>query len=60
MGYLLTGLGFFVGVHLVFPALRNIKRFPRHPMLWGLVLWSAHLAVRGDLAAISLFGGLVV
>jgi uncharacterized membrane protein len=31
----------------------------RHPMLWGLVLWSlAHLLVNGDLAALLLFGGL--
>ena len=37
----------------------NIKRFTRHPMLWGLVLWSmGHLAVKGDVAAIILFGGL--
>lgn len=35
----------------------NIKRVTRHPMLWGIVLWSvAHLAVNGDLASILLFG----
>ncbi len=31
----------------------------RHPMLWGLILWSvAHLLVNGDLASLLLFGGL--
>lgn len=36
----------------------NIKRFTRHPMLWGAVLWSAgHLLVRGDLKSLVLFGG---
>ena len=35
----------------------NIKRFTRHPMLWGIILWSvAHLAVNGDLASMLLFG----
>lgn len=39
----------------------NIKRFTRHPMLWGLVLWSiAHLLANGDKAALLLFGGLGV
>ena len=34
----------------------NIKRYTRHPMLWGVVLWSAaHLFVHGDLASIILF-----
>lgn len=37
----------------------NIKRVTRHPMLWGLVLWSlAHLAVKGHLAAMTLFGSM--
>lgn len=36
----------------------NIKRLTRHPMLWGVVLWSvAHLIARGDLAAVVLFAG---
>ena len=31
----------------------------RHPMLWGVVLWSvAHLLVNGDVASIVLFGGM--
>ena len=33
----------------------------RHPMLWGAVIWAvAHLLVNGDLAAIILFGGILV
>ncbi|MBW3567410.1 MAG: NnrU family protein [Proteobacteria bacterium] len=35
----------------------NIKRFTRHPMLWGTVLWAlAHLFANGDLRSILLFG----
>lgn len=35
----------------------NIKRFTRHPMLWGVCLWSAgHLLANGDLASVLLFG----
>jgi uncharacterized membrane protein len=35
----------------------NIKRFTRHPMLWGVALWSgAHLLANGDLASLLLFG----
>lgn len=31
----------------------------RHPMLWGLIIWSvAHLMVNGDLASVVMFGGL--
>lgn len=37
----------------------NIKRFTRHPMLWGVVLWSvAHLLTNGDQASLILFGSL--
>ena len=37
----------------------NVKRFTRHPMLWGVTLWAAgHLAANGDLASLILFGGL--
>lgn len=37
----------------------NIKRLTRHPMLWGLVLWSmGHLCANGDKASVVLFGGL--
>jgi len=36
----------------------NIKRYTRHPMLWGIALWSAaHCLANGDLASIILFGG---
>jgi uncharacterized membrane protein len=36
----------------------NIKRYTRHPMLWGIVLWAlSHLAANGDLASIALFTG---
>ena len=37
----------------------NTKRFTRHPMLWGISLWSVvHLFANGDLASLILFGGL--
>lgn len=33
----------------------------RHPQLWGVTIWAAaHLLVRGDLAAVLLFGTLLV
>lgn len=39
----------------------NIKRYTRHPMLWGVALWSgAHLFANGDLASILLFGSFFV
>ena len=35
----------------------NIQRFIRHPMLWGVTIWSgAHLLANGDLASLLLFG----
>ncbi len=35
----------------------NIKRFTRHPMLWGVVFWSgAHLLANGDLTSLVIFG----
>lgn len=35
----------------------NIKRVTRHPMLWGVFLWSlGHLCANGDLASVLLFG----
>jgi uncharacterized membrane protein len=37
----------------------NIKRYTRHPMLWGVTLWSAgHLLANGDRASLLLFGSL--
>ena len=51
---------------LMFPAIillgaadvrSNVKRFIRHPMLWGVTLWAcAHLLANGDLASLILFG----
>ena len=39
----------------------NIKRYARHPMLWGVLLWSAaHLLANGDRAALLLFGSFAV
>lgn len=36
----------------------NIKRFTRHPMLWGVFAWSlGHLLANGDMASLLLFGG---
>lgn len=35
----------------------NVKRFTRHPMLWGVTLFAgAHLTASGDLGAMVLFG----
>ena len=35
----------------------NLKRFTRHPMLWGVTIWAAvHLLANGDLASLILFG----
>lgn len=37
----------------------NVKRFTRHPMLWGLVTWAvAHLLANGDLAGVVFFASL--
>jgi len=39
----------------------NIKRFTRHPMLWGITLWSVgHLMVNGDKGSIMLFGSFLI
>ena len=38
-----------------------VTRWVRHPQLWAVRLWAiAHLLVKGDLAALILFGGLFV
>ncbi len=38
----------------------NAKRYVRHPMLLGTVVWAAaHLLVNGDLASLILFGGML-
>lgn len=66
--YVLPGWGWHVnnGAMLVALFLVDIGRVKgvvrskiRHPMLWGVVLWSvAHLLVNGDTASLVLFGGL--
>ncbi len=39
----------------------NLKRYTRHPMLWGVTLWAiAHLLNNGDQASILLFGGFLL
>ena len=39
----------------------NVKRFTRHPMLWGIALWSGvHLTANGDLAEVLLFGAFFI
>ena len=41
------------------PEQPGVLAVTRHPMLWGLTLWSAaHLIVNGDIAHVLLFGGL--
>ena len=36
----------------------NLRRFIRHPFLWGVTLWAlSHLLVNGDLGSLILFGG---
>jgi len=36
---------------------KDVKRWTRHPMLWGIFLWSlAHLFANGDQASVMLFG----
>ena len=56
VAYLLVMLAF-----ILFPASHmptNIRRFTRHPMLWGIVIWgTAHLLMNGDQASVVLFGG---
>lgn len=37
----------------------NLKRFIRHPFLWGFTLWAlSHLLVSRDLGSVILFGGI--
>lgn len=49
-------LGFIISNAMYMPS--NIKRFTRHPMLWGLLFWSlGHLVTNGDLSSLILFGG---
>lgn len=48
-----VALTLFVGAYI--PS--NLKRFTRHPMLWGVAIWAVvHLLANGDLASLILFG----
>ena len=39
----------------------NLKRFLRHPMLTGVIVWAiAHLLANGDSRSVVLFGGLAI
>lgn len=39
----------------------NLKRFTRHPMLWGVTIWATvHLLANGDLGSIVLFCSFLV
>jgi uncharacterized membrane protein len=51
----LLAVAFIMLAALFIPS--NINRFTRHPMLWGIALWSAgHLLANGDLASVLTFG----
>ena len=40
---------------------RGILRVTRHPVMWGIALWSAaHVLARGDAASLLFFGGFLV
>jgi uncharacterized membrane protein len=42
-------------------AIRGMLRITRHPFLWGVAIWAAgHLLVHGDVAAMILFGSLLM
>ena len=51
--------GFVLLIAAYYP--NNIKRLVKHPMLWGVLIWSAsHLLANGDKASVLLFGGFFV
>lgn len=71
-GILIVGLAFLLGVQGLFvrnptrvrmegaiadeSAIRGVVRITRHPLMWGIILWSAfHVAVNGDLASVIFF-----
>ena len=40
---------------------RGMIRITRHPIMWGVMLWAAaHIAARGEAAALVFFGGFLV
>ena len=52
----LVALAFIFLTALLMPS--NFRGITRHPMLWGITLWSvAHLLANGVLASIIMFGG---
>jgi uncharacterized membrane protein len=56
---LLVLIGFYMITGSIIGA--RISRFIRHPQLTAIKLWAvAHLLVNGDLASITLFGGLLI
>lgn len=56
---LLMPIAFVLLVAAYFPS--SLKRYTAHPMLWGVLLWSiSHLALRGDLASVLLFGSFAI
>ena len=56
---LLVLIGFYIIAGSIIGA--RISRFVRHPQLTAIKLWAvAHLLVNGDLASLTLFGGLLI
>jgi len=54
ISYLLMLFAFILVTAAYMPT--NIRRFTRHPMLWGVTIWSvSHLLSKGDLAAMLIF-----
>jgi uncharacterized membrane protein len=52
----IIALAFIFLAALLIPS--NFLGLTRHPMLWGITLWSiGHLLANGDLASIIMFGG---
>ncbi|NJO67810.1 MAG: NnrU family protein, partial [Rhodospirillales bacterium] len=40
---------------------RGITKITRHPVMWGMMLWSAvHILANGDLASLLFFGGFLL
>lgn len=59
----LTGVLMIVSFYLFAAAHgpSNAKRYIRHPMLTGVIVWgAAHLLVNGDDRSIILFGGMII
>ncbi|MFQ5661244.1 MAG: NnrU family protein [Gammaproteobacteria bacterium] len=55
--YLFMPVAFMLVTAAYLPS--NIKRFTRHPMLWGVLIWSVtHLLSNTDLASMVLFTGI--